>query len=529
MKKRLSLTAPSTAEKLLRLGLAVLVISSPLLTAWILTALEGFDLFRALPLWNDEIWWHLQYGAMSEYGRPLGYFGFIGTHAPAGTFACWGMYAMLPVGLLARLFGWGLHTFVYCNFFYLALANLVFILLARPSKRGLVLLAITNMMQYVTVCYSVTSMSEAIRCAMAIMLAGVMYRILTVPEPTRRQFILRVTTVPLFLIFATCFDLVLGLYIPVYLFLMLRKQPLRRQLPVTAVGSAGALLLLKLARDLTCAPYLPDQGAGFVPTDLRMKITLGFFSFMDRLKDVDLLTLLSEMGGDQSTTFKFWFCLLIYAAMIVLCWRVTAAARARRWDGTRSLDLLCLYILASCWGGLLLLYDTSTWTFMRHYSVAICSAMLLAAMAPRGQDLPWQVMAATCLAGAVLFLTVFTTSFATAGRFSSDWQEADWAAERDVLAEVIALDEDAADPWANTVVPYGFTTEQYYCLPYGVGINTAMSDPADQQARYAILGSDYSDASAREGVTQGLTAAGYKVIYEDESFVVMEKQDRAYD
>lgn len=464
---------------------------------------------------------------MSEYGRPLGYFGFIGTHAPVGTFACWGMYAMLPVGLLARLFGWGLHTFVYCNFFYLALANLVFILLARPSKRGLVLLAVTNMMQYVTICYSVTAMSEAVRCAMAVILAGIMYRILTVPEPTRRQFILRVTAAPLFLAFATCFDLVLGLYIPVYLFLMLRKQPLRRRLPVTAAGSAAALLLLKMARDLTCAPYLPDQGAKFVPTDLRMKIMSGFFAFLKRLKDVDLLTLLSEMGGDQSITVQFWFCSLMYAAMIVLCWRVIAAARAHRWDGTRPLDLLCLYILASCWGGLLLLYDTNTWSFMRHYSVAICSAMLLAAMAPRGQNRPWQVMAAACLAGAVLFLTVFTNSFATAGRFSSDRQEAAWAAERDALAEAIVLDEDAADPWANTVVPYGFTTEQYYCLPYGVGINTAMSDPTGQQARYAILGGNYDDAASREGTAQDLAAGGYKVIYEDESFIVMEKQARA--
>lgn len=515
-------------DRALRTGLAALVIFTPFLAAYALTAAQGLDMFHALPLWNDETWWYLQYGAMSEYGRPLGYFGYMGSHAAVGTFAAWGMFATLPVGMLARIFGWGLHAFIYYNFFCLALANLVFILLARPSRRGLVLLAVTNALQYINICYSITAMNETVRCAVAIMLAGLAYRLLTVPETTRTQRILRRTLVPLALAFATCFDLVLGLFIPIYLFVILRPWKLRWRLPSAAAGSAAALYVLLRLKDLTCAATSVEAVSQAAP-GLRLAITQKFFGLLGKLQMVDPLTILGKIIDGEGMPIYLWFCLLVYITAGVLIWRVAADRRGGDREAL-TLDGLCLFVLAACWGGLVAeMYEGMTdWTFIRHCNTGVCCTMMLAALAPRGRDHAWRAMVIVCLAGGVTFLSVFTSTFSTAGRFSSDIRDAAWTAQRETLSEVLELDEDADDPWSNTVTLYGFSTDQYYCIPYGVGINTPDPDPAQQQSRYALLGNNYGDPAGREQDVQALSAGGYEVIYEDDGFVVMENRSRTY-
>lgn len=523
------LPAPgSRSDRALRLTLAALVIGTPFAVAYALTAAQGLDLFHALPLWNDESWWYLQYGAMSEYGRPLGYFGYMGSHAAVGTFASWGAFAVMPVGLLARVFGWGLHAFIYYNFLFLALADLAFILLTRPTRRSLVMLAVTNALLYINICYSVTAMNETSRYAMAIVLAGLAYRMLAVPEPGRVERVLRVTAAPLFIAFATCFDLVLGIFIPVYLFLLLRRQPLRLRAPITAVVSLAALYALLRLKDLTCAATAPE-GASFAVPGLRFAVMRAFFSALGKLQMVDPLTILSKLIAGESMPIYLWFCLLIYITAGVLLWRVAAEWRA----GDRSQmarNGLCLFVLAGCWGGLVVeMYEGMTeWTFIRHCNAGVCCAMMLAALAPRGKTHAWRTMAVICLAGAVTFLTVFTGTFSTGGRFSSDAQDQAWAAERQTLSEVIALDPDASDPWANTVTPYHLTADQYYCVPYGAGINTSMADPSAQQSRYALLGSAYGDMAQRQQDVEGLSAAGYELVFEDEQFAVLVNRSRTY-
>lgn len=524
---RQRLPAPgSRGDHALRLALTAAVVFMPLLAAYVLTAAQGLDMFHALPLWNDESWWYLQYSAMSEYGRPLGYFGYVGTHAQVGTYANWGMFAVLPIGLLARLFGWGLHAFVYYNFFYLALANLIFILLARPSKRNLLMLAATNVLLYINICYAVTAMNEAVRYSVGIMAAGIIYRILTVPETTRVRQALRVTVVPLFLLFATCFDLLLGIFVPVYLYLMLRRRKLVWRLTAAAAGSGAALYLQHLAESLTGAPWVTlEQTVSFAPTTLRMAITQEFFTILGRMQKLDPLTILGRLISGEAMPIYLWFCLLLYITMGILLWR-TIVGKGRE----RALNGLCLFILAGCWGGLAAMYGGATdWSFIRHCNAGVCCVMMLAAMAPRGQRHGWYAMVIVCLLGATTCLSVFTATFSTSSRFSSDYQDEALLAEREVLSEVIVLDEDAADPWANTVTPYHMTPDQYCCLPFGVGVNSCVYDPATQQSRYAVLGRNYGDLAARADDVQALTEGGYAVIYEDEGFVVLENRRCSYD
>lgn len=515
-----------------RIALTLLAMFMPLAIVWTLTYYNGSDLFRAVPVWtDDEPWWYLQYGAVSRFGRPLGYFGYAGTHARSGTFGPWGMYPALLTGNLARVFGWSLHSFVYYHFAYLAAATLGFILLTRPSVKGHIMLVVSNSLMLVAFCYTIVSMNEIVRYSVAILLTGIMYRLMVQPQVPRWRLALRWVLIPPLLLYATCFYLVLAIFIPVYLWLMLR--PLR---PVwrLAAGVPVTLYAVKRLRGLnaaTCARYIvstvpSNSSATFSIPNETIQRMIDYGNFVGKLRNIDPLSIMTSLDSNLDR-FLLWFCLLGYITAGVLLWRCVVRWKDRKQSPAFQLHLLCLYLLVSCCGGLVLEYDTSAWTFIRNCNTAVCCVMLLTALAPKGDRHPWWTMTALCLAGTITFLSVFSGTFARSERFATDEQERQWAQRRAALAEVIVLDEDAQDPWSNTVVPYHADVSIFYCLPYGVGVNGAVSDGINKDARYVILGqTEGADVMAQDKAV--LEAGGHVLIYQDDQYAVYENRARTY-
>ena len=516
-----ALTAPGHARAVLalRIALTLLAMFAPLIVAYVITYQQGYDLFRAVPMWNDERWWYAQYAAMSEYGRPLGYFGYDGNHAKVGTFGPWGVFPTLIIGGLARVFGWGLHAFVYYNFALLAAATLIFILLARPNVRSLILLTVTNCLQYMALCYGMICMNEIVRYSVAIVLAGIVYRIIVQPKVSRARFILRLTLVPLLLAYSVCFYRILAAFIPLYVYAMFRSwKPwvgLAAAVPVTAV----AVKVLARINGVTCAPYTagaeaPDYSAALA-LNPSLQLAARFQNFLSDIRNLDPISLLSDGIDSPRQAFLFWFCILLYVSMGVLLWRMHVSIKKQ--DKTSFVvEGACLFLLGCFWGGHLLLYTTYDWTFLRGcYSGAI-AAMFLAAMLPREEGHAWRAMFITCLAGAVTFLSVFSGTFSTSDRFSTPAQDEQWAERRAALEDVIVLDPDAEDPWDNTVKLSHVQLGDYYVMPYGVGLNTGWDEP-----KYLVLGYEFDDEAEREPTIQGLLDDGRQIIYEDEHLTVL--------
>ena len=63
------------------------------------------SLFSIMPAWNDEDFYYNQIKSMLEYGRPLGYYGYNGSHAPVGTFGAHGWFILLPYVVFCKIFG----------------------------------------------------------------------------------------------------------------------------------------------------------------------------------------------------------------------------------------------------------------------------------------------------------------------------------------------------------------------------------------------------------------------------------------
>lgn len=152
----------------------VLLFFWPFFCAMVLLLLTGhkFDIDILAPVWNDEVGWYVQVDAVKTYGMPLGYNGYNATHAQIGTFGPWGAAVLLPYALFGKFFGWTLHSMAIANMFYLGLALSLFGILTKVGIKQTIWMMGLYACCFITVGYSLTSMSEGVRYAAGLALAG---------------------------------------------------------------------------------------------------------------------------------------------------------------------------------------------------------------------------------------------------------------------------------------------------------------------------------------------------------------------
>lgn len=97
-------------------------------------------IFSVMPSWNDEDLYFNELKSVLEFGRPLGYFGFDGSHAPVGTFDAHGWFILIPYVIIAKLFGLHFFTVSLTNHILIMLAILVYLCLFKPEfKQGMII------------------------------------------------------------------------------------------------------------------------------------------------------------------------------------------------------------------------------------------------------------------------------------------------------------------------------------------------------------------------------------------------------
>lgn len=521
------LSAPSGERDRRRLAvrilLTLLVMLAPLIVTLAMTLPRGTNPFMAIPRWSDENWWFAQYAAISRFGRPLGYFGYSGTHAEIGTWGPWGMFPVLLTGGLARIFGWGLHAFVYYNFFFLAVSALIFILLTKPDVRGLACLALTNALAYIAVCYAVVCMNEVVRYSMALVLSGIMVRIIRQPECSRARLIVRCTLVPLLLAYATAFYAILGAFIPVYMYIMLRRMKPIWRIVIAAAVSVIAIHFIRELNAATSAPYFTEglsKYNGVLPDTFSFRLQNTFYKLLKNLQNIDPYRLLTANAESEEFPVLIWFCFLMYGMIGILLWRLIANARKPEKSERFGIDLVSLFLLAAFLGGHVVMYSTGDWTFIRGCFAAVYCALMIGAVAPKEDAQPWRTGIIVCLTGAIAFGSIYVSLFTEYSRFSTPEKDARWNAERQALEEVIVMDRKAADPWENTVVLLGYGDDIYCVLPYGVGVDGDVEEVLNRDAKYVILGHEYEEEETREERIRTLVENGHEAVYEDEYYTV---------
>lgn len=148
----------------------------PLLAVVLLCAADGKtvgDLSLQASEWNDELFYYKQVESILEYGFPQGYFGFNESHAQYLSFAAWSPVLVFPWIIWGFLFGWGLMSPIYCNLFFMMLAVFVFVLLTKPGRKQLAVLAVLYLSNLFLSRYILSCMPEALCAGMAVIFLAV--------------------------------------------------------------------------------------------------------------------------------------------------------------------------------------------------------------------------------------------------------------------------------------------------------------------------------------------------------------------
>lgn len=155
---------------------AVLFILSPLLVTFVIYAVTGYSPWNTdawNTSWNDEGGYWRCVRMMRMYGVPQGVTGF---NEDAGRFLAYGPYNVLtyiPYYLVSFLTGYSAHNYIYaCNVILAILANLIFVLLARPDRRRSLFLFLFEMTFLIWARYIWSGMIEESYCFFAVVLAG---------------------------------------------------------------------------------------------------------------------------------------------------------------------------------------------------------------------------------------------------------------------------------------------------------------------------------------------------------------------
>lgn len=158
------------------IGKAFLMALLPIIWCMIYCGVQGYsilDVYLPGSEWNDELFYFKQVEAILEYGYPVGYFGFNESRAQFLSFAAWSPVLVIPWVLWGALFGWNLLSPVLCNLFLMSAAIFVFVLLTKPDKKQMGILAILYCAFPLFTRYILSAMPEILCFSLVIVFYGV--------------------------------------------------------------------------------------------------------------------------------------------------------------------------------------------------------------------------------------------------------------------------------------------------------------------------------------------------------------------
>lgn len=474
-------------------GWKIAVILMPLVL-WLIVTLVYVVKLQLPPIpklqWNDEACYYSLVKSWLEGGQPYGFWGYNGAHALLGTNGPWGVPVILPYALFGFMFGWNASSLVYANITFLCLANLLFLFLTKPEGKVLKRLVLIQVVSGVSILYLTTGMSEPLRFSMAIVLAGILYKLLFLESGKAFRYFIA----PLVILLFMQMYIFLGFVIPIYVWAILPEESLPKRIitglvtMVLVTGASYGLLhftsctysigkmdnILTALRSgvlegiMTFLRYLLDSIKGLWGVLVQFKENYGLFTWFVACYFILLLVSLAflvrkfvkkkitdksyvkglelEEWQDIVIYAVIFYSLAIYLFMFISIYTVVAFSLMR---GLSTVLLFCLYLLV---------FTHSRW------EGHICIAVFALGMIP----------------------SLCNMDYYMEERFFLPQEAKAYAELEDTFAEYIVLDEERG-AWYNTVVVYTTEPKVIYALPAGAGVNMMMKEGVPENAGYLVF------------------------------------------
>ena len=409
--------------------------------------------------WNDEAVYIKLIETYSHNFSPKGYWGFNANHAIFGTGSAWSPAILAPYFIPAIIFPVG-YSFVYiCNMIYITAANAIFMLLTKPSAKNTVKLILVQVTSCVFILYLNTNMSEMFRYALAILIAGLLYKMFFDKCPAWLKYVVTpiviIYSVQVYTFFAFC--------IPLYVFALLQKKKLWVKL-VISVFSMGFIAVVSYGLlHLISSNYNIGKTESLLNAVTEGHILSAVKSFLGMIVDGarGLLDLRYYIKSNGIYIFHVMIALLLIVSSIMTFFSKSASEK----DKTISLSVaysVCMFFFMY-----MTLYTIVPDTFMRGTEIAVIfSAYLM--MLTEDKYLAWAII--VCNATGLLFLPVNLRNFQGTERYYKKEVTSEWRAMEEGLKDVITV-SDSGDPWDNTILMYTMEPKAILAMPEGMGLN----------------------------------------------------------
>ena len=447
-----------------------------------------------VPEWNDEWWWWQQANAIAEYGRPLGYWGYQGNHAPFGTFAAWGPAAALPFGFYAAVFGWQLHSYIYANLFFSVTSILIFILLSEIDEKGLLFLLAVNCGQFILLSYMGTAMAETSRWSIGLVAVGSLIYLWHHRENVK--WFVAYLIIPIWLLYATQAYIPYGSLFFAWFLYLHRRQGKGKY--IMAGLETGILIVLSRALwDLMACAYPYREEHSF----------LGYIKY-------NILELIHWLLHGESEKFHrafflgyLFFCLFL---LVYLCVRYSKH-KALDLFQTSAFALLLAFMM-----GFIISYTTTPTSFTRGIAIAW---LLAGGLLCCSEDRRPLLLMLLCICISLPWAKETYEICYEEERFrTAEWNETN-AELFEITKELLIPNPQTDDPWDNTVEVYNEENLRItLALPAGFSANMC-KDSAVGLARWAMLDKE-KKPEENEKICAELLEKKYEIQYENEAFVI---------
>ena len=509
--------------------MAVLMIVTPLILAGIVACFyylrnDGMSWVPGLK-WNDEAAYYQLIKTCIATGQPEGYWGFNGNHAILGTGGAWSPAIIWPYAIWAYLFPLSKGFVYFVNLFYIVAANIIFYVCVKPDGRQSIKLLFAQATSAIFIVYLSVNMSEMFRYAIAIVIAGLLYKILFYESSKVVKYVIT----PLVIIGATQVYVFFAFCVPVYVFAIMKKSKLWKKMiaSIAAMGivACGSYYLLHLIS----SNYNIHKSEALLGAVKNMDIAGAILAFLRMMKQGagDVFHLWTYVYSNPLIPFHVLFSIILIVASVVII--LTCVIKKKKIGHDAGISIIVMYSVGIFYWMYMTLYSIDPFTFMRGTYIVVIFAMYLMAM----MECKWLYSGLLIFQAVSLFFLPANLDYYMTGHYMSAEENAQWESLEDTISDVIVV-EEGRDAWENTVAMYTMEPKAICAIPAGAGINFIMEDgilpedaeylflsviPAAEQSTEWIV-RDYETFCEQFG---GKLASDYRIIYQDGEYIIYQK------
>lgn len=443
--------------------------------------------WEVMPSMNDEDFYYNQVKSVLQYGHPLGYYGYDGSHAVLGNFGAHGWFILLPHIFFSFCMG-GLNfcTFAVVNLVMYAIAMMVYVLLYKPRMQdvlwgGLVFFA------PMLVFYSATAMMEGELYFWAILSAVLMGKLATAKHPySQKDVVFALLCITLASLCKVTWSI---LFFPFFLIIFSTKIRAIFNVLISAMSTVTAASIAYMIYRTFAAEYFP--ASYFIDRYVIIFQTSGInVRVIKKLFIAFVENVISTFGVYDVMWIEIskWFILIVLILSLIYLW-----------SGNKH-SYIPIVILSGFIVGVVGLYSKDEFA-IRTLSPAAVFSMMYMVLNPGEKR-----YIKSAIRGALVFIMVSTLVVQIRYGFEdrywySDMDEQKYQEIENRLS-VIEIEKDT-DPWNNTVAVLIGDYAMLYpnrivelFLPAGTGINYYSNLPGDMsdfKPKYILVRNDTSE------------------------------------